>query len=93
AGWYVNVHQGAAPNVGSGVICGRITAAIVSGAAAAAPSPAAGGGAPAGTGGGAAPGNLPNSGDSVPTATLLGALVLAGVVLTGAGVAMRRRRA
>lgn len=89
AGWYVNVHQGAAPNVGSGVICGRITAPIVAGAAAAA-SPAAGA---AGTGGAAAPGNLPNSGDSVPTAALLGALVLAGVVLTGAGVAMRRRRA
>lgn len=92
AGWYVNVHQGAAPNVGSGVICGRITAPIVAGAAAAA-SPAAGGGAAAGTGGTAAPGNLPNSGDSVPTATLLGALVLAGVVLTGAGVMLRRHRA
>ncbi|SRR5579883_2146482 len=93
AGWYVNVHQGAAPNVGSGVICARIAAPVVSGAAAAAPSPAAGGGAPAGTGGTAAPGNLPNSGDSVPTPILLGALVLAGVVLTGAGVALRRHRA
>ncbi len=87
-GWYVNVHMGAAPNVGAGVICGAIAAPIVAGAAAAA-SPAAG----AGTGGTAAPGNLPNSGDSVPTATLLGALVLAGIVLTGAGVAIRRHRA
>jgi LPXTG-motif cell wall-anchored protein len=87
-GWYVNVHMGAAPNVGSGVICGAITAPLVAGGAAA-PSPAAG----AGTGGGAAPGNLPASGDSVPTATLLGALVLAGLLLTGAGVALRRRRA
>jgi hypothetical protein len=89
AGWYVNVHTGAAPNVGAGVICGRITAPIVA-SAGAAPSPAAGA---AGTGGTAAPGNLPNSGDSVPTATLLGALVLAGLVLTGAGVALRRHRA
>ncbi|HLZ71033.1 MAG TPA: CHRD domain-containing protein [Dehalococcoidia bacterium] len=87
-GWYVNVHQGTAPNVGSGVICAPISTPLVAGAAAA-PSPAAG----AGTGGTAAPGNLPNSGDSVPTATLLGALVLAGIVLTGAGVLLRRHRA
>jgi len=89
-GWYVNVHQGAPPNVGNGVICGPIAAALTGGAATtgAAATAAPGAAAPAG-----GPGNLPGSGDAVPTPMLLGALALAGVLLVGVGFAVGRRRA
>ena len=86
ARWYVNVHEGAAPNVGNGVICGAITAALVSAAA----SPAAGAGGAAAANG---PAGLPTTGDAVPMGTLFAALAGLGVVIAGAGVLVRRRRA
>jgi hypothetical protein len=99
-GWYVNVHQGAAPNVGPGVICGKIMTSLA-GVGGAAPSqqvsaqkPAAQ--MPAAAQAPAAPARaLPATGTGgAPTSQtgLIALLGLAALMLTGAGVALARKR-
>src|SRR5579875_141291 len=106
-GWYVNVHQGAAPNVGPGVICGKIMTSLASagGAApsqqvsaqkpAAAQMPAAAQ-KPAAAQAPAAPVRaLPATGTGGASARqtgLIAILGLAALLLMGTGVALARKR-